>query len=179
MAQGIVRIEGKEISLDQQIIDAGIPAIKAVLSADFPDVENADVEILTPGGGAPKVATVVKRGTGKGNRAHVVGARSLGGKIASLEEYLHETAKGAVKRFLARLQVTRTFDATATVELIGGKCMCESSEPHPPEHFLILVAGPFSSPEAALEGLSQIAMSKQDLTEHSKRLRGRDITGGV
>ncbi len=64
---GLVRIEGKEISLDDSIIDAGIPAVKAALSVDFPDVENADVEIV--GQRAPGVvrsATVVKRGTGKG-----------------------------------------------------------------------------------------------------------------
>jgi hypothetical protein len=64
---GLVRIEGKEISLDDQIIDAGIPAIRAALSVDFPDVENADIDIVKPvRAGAPKAATVVKRGTGKG-----------------------------------------------------------------------------------------------------------------
>lgn len=64
---GVVRIEGKEVALDDQIIDAGIPAVKAALSVDFPDVENADIDIVSPTrAGAPKAATVVKRGTGKG-----------------------------------------------------------------------------------------------------------------
>lgn len=64
---GMVKIEGKEISLDDGIISAGIPAIKAALSVDFPDVENADIEIVNPTrAGAPRTATVVKRGTGKG-----------------------------------------------------------------------------------------------------------------
>lgn len=64
---GVIKIEGKSVTLDDQIIDAGIPAIKAALSVDFPDVENADIEII--GSRAPGVirsATVVKRGTGKG-----------------------------------------------------------------------------------------------------------------
>jgi len=65
---GVIKIEGKSVTLDDAIIDAGIPAIKAALSVDFPDVENADIEII--GSRAPGVvrsATVVKRGTGKGN----------------------------------------------------------------------------------------------------------------
>jgi hypothetical protein len=67
---GLVRIEGKEISLDDAIIDAGIPAIKAALSVDFPDVENADIDIVRPTrAGAPKTASVVKRGTGKGKQS--------------------------------------------------------------------------------------------------------------
>lgn len=64
---GLIRIEGKEISLDDAIIDAGIPAIRAALSVDFPAIENADIDIVRPTrAGAPKTASVVKRGTGKG-----------------------------------------------------------------------------------------------------------------
>jgi hypothetical protein len=65
---GVVKIEGKPITLDDAIIDAGIPAIKAALSVDFPDVENADIQIERPTrAGAPLTASVVKRGTGKGS----------------------------------------------------------------------------------------------------------------
>lgn len=64
---GLIKIEGKEIALDDGIISAGIPAIKAALSVDFPDVENADIEIVNPSkSGGVRTATVVKRGTGKG-----------------------------------------------------------------------------------------------------------------
>jgi hypothetical protein len=64
---GLINIEGKEITLDDAIIDAGMPAIRAALSVDFPDVENADINIVRPvTPDSPRVATVVKRGTGKG-----------------------------------------------------------------------------------------------------------------
>ena len=64
---GLINIEGKEITLDDAIIDAGMPAIRAALSVDFPDVENADIDIVRPvTPDSPRVATVVKRGTGKG-----------------------------------------------------------------------------------------------------------------
>jgi hypothetical protein len=63
----VVKIEGKPITLDDAIIDAGDAAIRAALSVDFPDVENAEIEIERPTrAGHPATATVVKRGTGKG-----------------------------------------------------------------------------------------------------------------
>lgn len=65
---GVINIEGKSITLDDRIIDAGMEAIKAALSVDFPDVENADITIERPAHvGAPRVASVTKRGTGLGN----------------------------------------------------------------------------------------------------------------
>lgn len=77
---GLIKIEGKEISLDDAIINAGIPAIRAALSVDFPDVENADIRIVTPArAGAPKVATVVKRGTGKGLKLDIYGGGAESG----------------------------------------------------------------------------------------------------
>jgi hypothetical protein len=64
---GVVRIEGKPVTLPDEIINAGVPAIRMALSPDFPDVENADIQIERPARvGAPVTATVVKRGTGKG-----------------------------------------------------------------------------------------------------------------
>jgi hypothetical protein len=64
---GVVYVEGKNVTLDDEIINAGIETIKAALSVDFPDVENADIQIERPAtAGAPTRATVVKRGTGLG-----------------------------------------------------------------------------------------------------------------
>lgn len=66
---GLVNIGGKEITLDNAIIDAGPAAIKAALSVDFPDVENADIEVVgqrSPAIVTPRSATVVKRATTKG-----------------------------------------------------------------------------------------------------------------
>ena len=50
---GVIKIEGKSVTLDDAIIDAGIPAIRAALSVDFPDVENAEIEVI--GSRAPGV----------------------------------------------------------------------------------------------------------------------------
>jgi hypothetical protein len=64
---GVVKIEGKELTLPDNIIDLGIDAVRDALSEDFPDIENADVEIVRPrAAGQPVTATVVKRGTHKG-----------------------------------------------------------------------------------------------------------------
>jgi len=67
---GMVSIEGKEISLDDSIIAAGTSAIRMALSVDFPDLENADIQIVKPNGAPAMVtsrkATVVKRATTKG-----------------------------------------------------------------------------------------------------------------
>lgn len=75
---GVIKIEGKPISLDDAIINAGDAAIRAALSVDFPDVENAEIEIERPNTpGAPAVATVVKRGTGKGSAGQLTLAEVL------------------------------------------------------------------------------------------------------
>jgi len=65
---GVVNIEGKPVTLDDAIIKAGPEAIKAALSVDFPDVENAIITVVSGGAsGSAHTASVVKRGTGKGN----------------------------------------------------------------------------------------------------------------
>src|SRR5689334_18315794 len=136
MPSGVVRIEGKEISLDQQVIDAGIPAIKAVLSVEFPDVENADIEIVSPsGGGAPKVATVVKRGTGKGTdpvSAHLRSGRSLPLNHGTVEEVLRRDTGGMVTEFLRKRDAAKPGHATVTCRTLRGKCDCGNQ--HPDEH---------------------------------------------
>src|SRR5947209_13852734 len=67
MSAGVVYVEGKSFTLDQEIINAGIPAIKAALAIDVPDIENAEITIDEPKtAGAVRTASVVKRGMGKG-----------------------------------------------------------------------------------------------------------------
>jgi hypothetical protein len=69
---GVVRIEGKPVTLDDVIIDAGPAAIRDALSVDFPDIENADITVdAVEPASAPAVVTsrsasVVKRATPKG-----------------------------------------------------------------------------------------------------------------
>jgi len=67
---GVVRVEGKPVTVPDPIIEAGTEAIRAALSVDFPDLENAKITIDTPGR-APAVVTsrsasVVKTATPKG-----------------------------------------------------------------------------------------------------------------
>lgn len=76
---GVIKIEGKSVTLDDQIIDAGPEAIKAALSVDFPDVENAHIEVIgSKAPGVVRTASVVKQGTGKGNSE---GGRTYDGKV--------------------------------------------------------------------------------------------------
>jgi hypothetical protein len=64
---GVVLIEGKPITLDDEIIKAGKQTIRDALWVDFPDIEIEDIEIQrSTAAGAPLEATVVKRGQGKG-----------------------------------------------------------------------------------------------------------------
>lgn len=61
----IVQIEGKEITLPDDVVKAGTEAVRAVLAASgFPAVENAHI-VLPDQPGAPAVVT--PRPTGKGN----------------------------------------------------------------------------------------------------------------
>lgn len=64
----IVKIEGKEIPIDDEIVKAGIDAVKAVLAASgFPAVENADIRIEGPAtAGGPTIVKAAPRSTGKG-----------------------------------------------------------------------------------------------------------------
>jgi len=69
---GVVRVEGKPITLDDAIIDAGPETIRAALSVDFPDIENAEITVdAVEPASAPAIVTsrsasVVKRATPKG-----------------------------------------------------------------------------------------------------------------
>src|SRR5947209_11284952 len=64
----IVKIEGKEITLPDDVVKAGDGAIRAVLAANgFPAVENADIQIAgSEKPGAPAIVNVAPRSTGKG-----------------------------------------------------------------------------------------------------------------
>lgn len=63
---GVIRIEGKDVTIDDDVIKAGERAIRAVLGANgFPDIERARIQL--PGvdnPGAPAIVT--PRSTGKG-----------------------------------------------------------------------------------------------------------------
>jgi hypothetical protein len=180
MASGIVRIEGKEISLDQQIIDAGIPAIRAALSVDFADVENADIEIVTPGGGAPKVATVVKRGTGKG--IEIYSSRKLPEvKGGTAREHLEREARQNVDSLFRRIESSGRVQAVLTI--VRTACACgDLAAKHPDNCWIVVTAGPFTTPEEALNALAAVAKSKPDVLKRDELLNrpfsGIDITGG-
>jgi hypothetical protein len=96
---GVVGIEGKPITLDDAIIDAGIPAIKAALSVDFPDVENAEITIERPTrAGAPVTASVVKRGTGKGQEGTLsLAQRDVLAILDAAPEYINPAIAFAVE----------------------------------------------------------------------------------
>lgn len=65
----IVKIEGKEITLPEDVVKAGVQAIRAVLAANgFPAIENAHIEIEGASApGAPAIVNVTPRSTGKGS----------------------------------------------------------------------------------------------------------------
>ena len=94
---GVIKIEGKSVALDDSIIDGGIQAIKLALMVDFPDIENADIEIV--GSRAPGVArsaTVVKRGTGKGAQLLSVTEEIISSLLAT-PEYINPAIELAVE----------------------------------------------------------------------------------
>jgi hypothetical protein len=63
----VVKVEGKEITLPDDVVKAGIPAIKALLAVNgFPAIENAHIEIEGGQNGAPAIVQVTPRSTGKG-----------------------------------------------------------------------------------------------------------------
>jgi hypothetical protein len=69
---GVVRVEGKPVTLPDAIIDAGVEAIRDAVCVEFPDVENAEITIdrvedsRSPAIVTSRSATVVKRDTPKG-----------------------------------------------------------------------------------------------------------------
>jgi hypothetical protein len=72
---GIVKIEGKEVTLDDDVIRAGEEAVRQVLSASgFPAASVAKVKIDKPSKpGAPSIVTVSPRSTGKGAALEDIG----------------------------------------------------------------------------------------------------------
>lgn len=64
----IVHIEGKPVTLDDEIVKLGKEAVRAALSVDFPGVENADIVIEgAKSSSAPATVTVSKRAAPKQN----------------------------------------------------------------------------------------------------------------
>lgn len=173
---GLVRIEGKEISLPDEIINAGIPAIKAALSVDFPDVENADVRIVTPTkAGAPRTATVVKRGTGKGGFSLLSGrSRQATGK--SVKEHVEHNAQAVVKELFRHVEAHGR--AGVMIELANTSCTCGSTEAHPDLHFLVVAGGPFNSPEEAMTALAEVVAQKAEVLRSNKALQRKPLSNG-
>ena len=74
MASAVITVNGKEFTLPKEIVDAGKEAIRAALSVDVPDIENADIQIVRDSPRSPAMVTsrsaarveVVKRATPKG-----------------------------------------------------------------------------------------------------------------
>jgi hypothetical protein len=64
----IVKIEGKSITVPDEIAALGKEAVRNLLSQEFPAIENAQIEIVKEEG-APAVITVTKRATPKGQVA--------------------------------------------------------------------------------------------------------------
>lgn len=63
----IVKIEGKEITLPDEVVKAGKDAIRAVLVANgFPAADKANIEIEGGKGGAPAIVRVAPRPQDKG-----------------------------------------------------------------------------------------------------------------
>lgn len=62
-----VKIEGKSVTLPDDVVKAGPDAIRAVLAANgFPAVEKAHIEIVGAKGGAPAIVKVSPKPPGKG-----------------------------------------------------------------------------------------------------------------
>ena len=62
-----VKIEGKNITLPDEVVKAGKQAIIAVLVANgFPNADKADIQIEGGKGGAPAIVKVAPRSPGKG-----------------------------------------------------------------------------------------------------------------
>lgn len=80
----VLRIEGKEIMLSEDVVKGGEAAIRAVLAANgFPAIENVHIKIVEgEGPGATTIVVVTPRPTGKGSAS----APQRG--LYSIEEYL-------------------------------------------------------------------------------------------
>jgi hypothetical protein len=95
MPSGVVNVGGKQFTLDQQIIDAGVPAIRAALAIDVPDIENAEIVIDEPVRvGEPRTASIVKRGMGKGGGSPLSPAQQhVLDVLSRADEYVNPAVK--------------------------------------------------------------------------------------
>ena len=135
----VVKIEGKEITLPDDVVKAGEIAIRAVLAANgYPAVENSDIRIV--GGdkpGAPAMVIVSPRSTGKGSRQALATAR----ECVSVEEYLsmeraseerHEYIDGRIVAMAgesgAHADISTNLVAEVSVQLRGTPCRARSKD---------------------------------------------------
>lgn len=109
----IVKIEGKTLTVPDELAAAGKDAIRAALSIDFPAVENAQIEIVEPKEkGAPSIITVTKRATPKGSPSPEF--THLADGLASLPEYVNPAVALAARAIRAELEGdTRFLDIAA------------------------------------------------------------------
>ena len=107
MASGVVYVNDKPFSLAQEIIDAGVPAIRAALAINVPDIENAEIVLDEPKApGEPRTAQIVKRGMGKGAEAGALplAHRHLIDKLSRAPEYVNPAIKLAADLQRAELE---------------------------------------------------------------------------
>jgi hypothetical protein len=94
-----IKIEGKEVTLPDDVVKAGEGAIRAVLAANgFPAVEGAHIEIEGGKGGAPAIVKVSPRAPGKGSVADFVTA------LASAPEHINPAIELAARVWQAEAQ---------------------------------------------------------------------------
>ena len=100
----LVKIEGKEVTLPDDVVKAGEKAIRAVLAANgFPAIENADIQIVGAKGGAPAIVSVAPRSTGKGSPSPFVEA------LISAPEYINPAIELAAQVWQAEANGDRDF----------------------------------------------------------------------
>lgn len=119
-ASGVVYVNDKPFSLAQEIIDAGIPAIRAALAIDVPDIENADIVLDEPKSpGEPRTAQIVKRGMGKGAGDDTIplAQRHLIEKLSRAPEYVNPAIRLAAE--LQRAELAGDSEAIARAVRTG------------------------------------------------------------
>jgi len=109
-----VQIEGKNVTLPDDVVKAGPDAIRAVLASNgFPGVEKAEIKIVGGKEGAPAIVKVSPRAQDKGAdlelRSAECGVRSRGTEdfidaLASAPEYVNPAIALAAEAFQAEAQ---------------------------------------------------------------------------
>ena len=133
----VLRIEGKEITLPDDVVNAGEAAIRAMLAANgFPAIENANVDIIEgKEPGATTIVVVSPRPLGKGS------ASAPRRAIYNIEEYLamerisevrHEYVDGDVRAMAgesgAHADISVNLVREVSAQLRGTACRTRSKD---------------------------------------------------